>query len=90
MTGIFEEYVEKHLSDVCSIFKSSELVENHLFGLDVPDPKLWDRIGDYVLIPKDNYVIKDKVLGESPHYFTGHHGGTSEDEMFVPVIAVES
>ncbi len=90
MAGIFEEYVKEHLADVCSIYKSSELVEKHFYGLDEPDPKLWDRIGDYVLIPKENYVIKDKVLGESPHQHTGHHGGLSEDEMYVPVIMIES
>ncbi len=89
MADTFEEYVKEHLSDVCSIYKSSELVENHFYGLDEPDPKLWDRIGDYVLIPKENYVIKDKVLGESPHYYTGHHGGVSEDEMYVPIIIIE-
>ncbi len=89
MTDIFENYVHEHLADVCSMFKSAELVERHFFGLDVPNPKLWDRIGDYVLIPKENYVIKDKVLGESPHYYTGHHGGVSEDEMYVPVIVIE-
>ena len=56
MAGIFEEYVKEHLSDVCSLYKSAELVEKHFYGLDEPDPKLWDRIGDYVLIPKENYV----------------------------------
>ena len=89
MAGIFEEYVKEHLSDVCSIYKSSKLVENHFYGLDEPDPKLWDRIGDYVLIPKDNFVIKDKVLGESPHQHIGHHGGLSEEEMYVPIIMIE-
>jgi predicted AlkP superfamily pyrophosphatase or phosphodiesterase len=90
MTNSFENYVHEHLAEVCSLYKSTELVEKHLFGLDEPNPKLWDRIGDYVLIPKENYVIKDKVLGESPHYYTGHHGGVSADEMYVPVIVLES
>ena len=89
MTDIFENYVHEHLAEVCSLYKSTELVERNFFGLDEPNPKLWDRIGDYVLIPKENYVIKDKVLGESPHYYTGHHGGVSEDEMYVPVIVIE-
>ena len=90
MTDMFEEYVDKNLSEICSVYKSPQCVEDHFFGLDDPNPRLWDRIGDYVLIPKENYVIKDKILGESPHHYTGHHGGMSEDEMFVPVIAVES
>ena len=35
-------------------------------------------------------MSKDKVLGESPHQHTGHHGGLSEDEMYVPVIIIEA
>jgi len=87
---IFEAYVRENLSDVCSMYKSTELVERGFYGLDEPNPKLWDRIGDYVLIPKENYVIKDRVLGENPHYYTGHHGGLSEDEIYVPVIIIET
>ena len=90
MMDIFEAYVHENLSDVCSMYKSTELVERGFYGLDEPNPKLWDRIGDYVLIPKENYVIKDRVFGESPHYLTGHHGGLSEDEMYVPVIIIET
>ena len=89
MADQFEEYVQDHLSDKCLIYKSSQFVNDQMFGLDEPDPRLWDRIGDYILLPKNNYVIKDTVLGENPHHYIGHHGGLSEDEMHVPVIVIE-
>jgi hypothetical protein len=38
---------------------------------------------------KENFVIKDLVLGEEPYQFIGHHGGVSSAEMFVPLIVVE-
>ena len=39
--------------------KSEELVEQGVFGIGEPHPSLLSRIGDYILIMKDNYVIKD-------------------------------
>lgn len=85
----FESYVQKNLSEKCTLFKSKDLVEDGLFGLDQPDPRLYDRIGDYVLIPSKNYIVSDSILGEKPHPYIGHHGGMSEDEMFVPLILIE-
>jgi hypothetical protein len=38
---------------------------------------------------KDNYAIKDLVLGETRNEWIGHHGGMSEDEMFVPLVIIE-
>ena len=52
-----------------------------------PNPKLADRIGDYVLICKENYLIKDTLKNEEekiPH--PGHHGGVSKEEMLVSMV----
>jgi hypothetical protein len=49
---------------------------------------LLDRIGDYILIMKGNYVIKDRLLGETMHFLKANHGGMSGKEMFVPLITV--
>jgi hypothetical protein len=36
---------------------------------------------------KENYTIKDPVLGEKPHgELKGVHGGLNADEMFVPLV----
>jgi predicted AlkP superfamily pyrophosphatase or phosphodiesterase len=85
----FESYVAKEFNGCCDLFKSENLIKDNYFGLFKPNRKLRDRVGDYTLIMKENYVIKDLVLGEEPYYFIGHHGGVSSAEMFVPLIAVE-
>ena len=50
--------------------------------------KLFDRVGDYVLVMKDNYVVEDSILGEKRPPHIGHHGGVSSGEMFVPLIVI--
>ena len=89
-TRQFEAYVRKKLSTVCSLQKSSDLIKKNCYGLFKPHPKLKDRIGDYVLLMKKNYVFRDSLLGKLPRIHIGNHGGISEEEMFVPLIVVKA
>ncbi len=82
----FERYVRETFKDVCELYRGEELIEKKFFGLFKPHRKLFDRIGDYVLIMKENYVMNDVVAGEREHYHIGNHGGVSKEEMFVPLI----
>ena len=84
----FRDYVISNLSDYCTMHNSRDLIRRHFFGLHEPNPRLFDRIGDYVLIMKDNYVLKDFVLGETAHFLKANHGGVSKEEMYVPLITV--
>ncbi len=88
-TRQFESYVRKKLKKYCWLYKSKELVKKGFFGLYSQHPKLMDRIGDYTLIMKGNYSIKDVLPGEEPPKHIGVHGGTSREEMIVPLIVVE-
>lgn len=56
------------------------------FGPGAAHPRLQERVGDYLLLMNDGYVIKDLVPGERPFYPIGNHGGLSEDELYVPLI----
>jgi hypothetical protein len=38
---------------------------------------------------KQNYVIKDWLLGERRYVHVGVHGGVSEQEMHVPLIIID-
>jgi len=86
----FETYVRKNLNKYCNLFKSQELIDKNLFGFFEPNKKLFDRVGDYILIFKENYIIKDKIKRDKkkkkPHI--GHHGGVSKEEMIVPLIVI--
>ncbi len=82
----FESYVKKKLSKFCWLYKSQELIDHDFYGLFPPNPKLIERIGDYVLIMKENYVFKDSLSGQKKRYHVGNHGGVSKEEMYVPLL----
>lgn len=86
----FKEYVEDRLGYCADIYRSEQLVEQGFFGFGKPSPRLLDRIGHYALVMKDRYVIKDWIPGERRYVHIGVHGGVSEEEMYVPLIVVET
>jgi predicted AlkP superfamily pyrophosphatase or phosphodiesterase len=85
----FESYVQDTLKDCASLYKSEDLLQQGIFGLGQPHPALRQRIGDYTIIMKDNYTIKDWLPGEHRYVHIGTHGGVSPQEMYVPIIVVE-
>jgi hypothetical protein len=87
-TTQFENYVKQNFSGMCDLFRSEELINKQYFGLFEPDCRLFDRVGDYVMIMRDNYVIKDFLLGEEEKIHIANHGGVSKEEMFVPLIVI--
>jgi arylsulfatase A-like enzyme len=82
----FERYVALHLGAYAELFPSARLVAEDYFGIGPPHPRLAERIGDYTLIMKENYQIKDWLFGESRHVHLGVHGGLSDEEMYVPLV----
>jgi hypothetical protein len=47
---------------------------------------LLSRIGDYTLEMKEDWTLRDTMPGERSHRLIGVHGGTSRDEMRVPLV----
>jgi hypothetical protein len=82
----FQNYVSTTLGDYATLLRSEDLIHRGVFGLGPPHPRLHERVGDYALVMKDNYVIKDWLPGEHRHVHIGTHGGVSEEEMYVPLI----
>ena len=85
-TQQFEKYIKDNLDFCCQLYKSIDLLDKGVFGLFKPNKNLIDRIGDYILVMKENYIIKDFLLTEKKECHIGNHGGTSPNEMFVPLI----
>lgn len=83
----FEAYVQEHLAHACDLHPSEALIDSGFFGLGTPHPELPFRCGDYTLLMKENYVIKDRLITEQPFHQLGTHGGLSRAEMEVPLIA---
>lgn len=85
----FLEYMEKHLSYAYRVKKSTDLIAENYFGLGKENIRLRDRIGDFTLLPKGDYVFKDGVMGEKIHDFIGYHAGSSPQEMYIPLVVKE-
>jgi len=85
----FENYVKTKLNKYGTLHKSRDLLKKHYFGLFAPHKKLKDRIGDYTLIMKKNYEIAQVLPGQKKKYCRGDHGGTSKEEMFVPLVVID-
>jgi len=88
-TRQFENYVKTKLKKYCWMIKAEDAVKKGYFGLFEPNKNLFDRIGDYILVMKENYVIKDLMIHKKPRQFIGFHAGVSKEEMIVPLILVK-
>jgi predicted AlkP superfamily pyrophosphatase or phosphodiesterase len=85
----FENYVNTKLKKYCWLYKGKDLIDNNFFGLGKPNPKLYDRVGDYVLIMKKNYLLKDRLINQKKESGVGHHAGVSKEEFLVPLVVVD-
>ncbi|WP_457558867.1 alkaline phosphatase family protein [Candidatus Harpocratesius sp.] len=85
----FERYMENHFGEVGELWTGEQTFNHNLFGLYQAHPQFTDRIGDYLLFMKDNYVFRERLLGEKREKMIGHHGGLSPEEMEVPLILVD-
>ncbi len=84
----FEAYIRRHLAYCVDLRLSSDLIRDGWFGPPPFHVKLSARVGDYTLVMRENWTIKDWMPGEKRFRMLGVHGGVSADEMRVPLIAV--
>lgn len=85
----FEAYVRQHLAHCVDLRRSADLICDGWFGPPPFNVKLASRIGDYTLVMKENWTVKDWLPGEKRYRMLGVHGGVSADEMRVPLIALK-
>jgi hypothetical protein len=69
---------------------SAELAAEGWFGPGVPHPRFSERIRDVALVMRDHYTVKDWTPGEHRYMHIGNHGGTSENEMLIPLIVAKT
>jgi hypothetical protein len=84
----FECYVRERLGHACDLRKSSELIRAGFFGRGTPSPRLAERSGEYILLMKEDYIVRDHLLGEKNYRHIGVHGSLSEQELHVPLIVL--
>jgi len=87
----FEKIVKSKLSKYCWSYKGEQLIKDNFYGLGKPNKKLIDRVGDYVLIMKENYTLRDKLsnYNKSKKFHKSVHGGVTSGEMLVPLIIID-
>jgi len=86
----FEAYVGEHLAHCVDLRASAELIGAGWFGPPPFNPRLAARVGDYTLVMKENWTIKDWLPGEKRYRMLGVHGGVSAEEMIVPLITAHA
>ncbi len=82
----FEDYVRGRLANRVRLFRSEEVLRQGWLGPGVAHPALQDRLGDFVLIPRGQAILRDWLRGEERHTHIGVHGGLSAAEMIVPLV----
>ncbi|MGH8738172.1 MAG: hypothetical protein ACREVC_12500 [Burkholderiales bacterium] len=65
---------------------SRELLAEGWFGTGPTHPQIAERIGDVTLVMNEGFTIKDWTPGEPRHLHIGNHGGTSAEEMMIPLM----
>jgi hypothetical protein len=84
-TEAVQEFITRTWPGKFQIIPSSHALENGLFGPGEPTKEARSRIGDYLVISQGNAYL---WWSKKPNHLLGRHGGLSEDEMIVPLLAL--
>jgi hypothetical protein len=86
----FTAEAQAFFGDRADIRPSHALADEGWFGPGRAHPDFAERIGDVALVMTGRATVKDWVPGESRHLHIGNHGGTSEDEMRIPLVVAKT
>ena len=81
---VVRAYFEKRLPDKFFVLDSQLALALGLFGGGTPAPEARYRVGDLTVLGRSNYYLWEKHEAPRP---LGRHGGLSEAEMLVPLLA---
>ena len=84
----FAERAVEGLDGAACIVDSASMIEHGWFGPGEPHPRLHERVGDFALVMREDYAIRDRIGEEKPFLHVGVHGGVGRDEMRVPLVVV--
>lgn len=83
-TAAIREYIERTWPGQFSTIEPALAVEYGLFGPGEVHPRLFDRLGDLILVSRQNAYL---WWSAKPDHLLGRHGGLSSDEMLIPFLA---
>jgi len=67
------------------VLPATAFVQAGWLGNTEPTPCLWDRIGDFVILPREGDYW---YFGLKENSLLGRHGGLSRTEMLIPLLGV--
>jgi len=82
----FKRYIGDKLKGKCRLYSRDQILSLGFYGPGPFTSRLADRIGDFVLVMEDGFCLKDFLMGEERFYLKANHGGTTFQEMMVPLI----
>jgi hypothetical protein len=89
-SSAFVDYCRDVLADRIDIISSRQLVEDGFFGSGREHPRFAERVGDFCLLPKDGWVVRQWLPFEQPYRQVGVHGGLSDAELGVPLCLLSA
>lgn len=78
------EYIERTWPGQFSFLDPIYAVESGLFGPGKLHSRLYDRLGDLIVVSKSEAFL---WWSSKPDHLKGRHGGLSADEMLIPFLA---
>lgn len=84
----FAPLAQQLLGDMAWCLPARQVLDEAWFG-PAAAPALATRIGDYVLLMKEDWALLDIDAGSKPPTLLGNHGGLSAAEMQVPLLVID-
>ncbi|WP_322508667.1 alkaline phosphatase family protein [Anaerolinea sp.] len=81
----FQDAVAELWNGRFEVLPATEFVQTGWLGKTTPAPCLWERIGDFVILPREDYYW---YFGLKENTLLGRHGGLSRAEMLTPLLGV--
>ncbi len=75
----------EHFDGKFVLMPKAEVMERQLFGRGTPHPRFDEMVGNYLAIA----VGEISIYNKRSKNFVGNHAGLTEDEMVIPLIAVD-
>ena len=82
----FAQLASNWLGEKADVLPGQVVLDEGWFGMGDLHPNIADRPGDFVLMMRESYTVKDWLPGEPRHLHIGNHGGMSADEMYIPLV----
>jgi hypothetical protein len=84
-TEAVRAYAAEHLADRFLLLEMDQALAAGLFGPGKPSPEFRARLGDLLLLARNDGRL---LVEEEKVPFHGHHGGLTAEEMLVPLLMV--